>query len=189
MKKHKIIIVAAFAVLVILTGAWLFADNYNKNESNNISAEPQLIPADDDSFAVTISVRCDAVLSNMNLLNKEKHEIVPADGIIFPETVVTAYAGESAFNVLQRELRRARIHMEYRSTPIYNSAYIEGINNLYEYDAGELSGWMYRVNGMFPNYGCSRYQLQSDDVVEWVYSCDLGKDVGGDTAAGGQRDD
>lgn len=61
---------------------------------------------------------------------------------------------------------------------MYNSAYIEGIHNLYEFDVGELSGWMYSVNDWFPNYGCSRYQLQDGDVVEWVYTCDLGEDVG-----------
>ena len=38
---------------------------------------------------------------------------------------------------------------------------------------------MYKVNdGWFPNYGCSRYQLRDGDVMEWVYTCDLGKDVG-----------
>ena len=53
------------------------------------------------------------------------------------------------------------------------------IANLYEFDVGELSGWMYKVNGWFPNYGCSRYLLADGDNVEWVYTCDLGSDVGG----------
>ena len=75
--------------------------------------------------------------------------------------------------------------MEFSVTPIYDSAYIEGIANLYEFDCGELSGWMYRVNGWFPNYGCSRYVLQDGDTVEWLYTCDLGEDVGGGYAAGG----
>lgn len=44
---------------------------------------------------------------------------------------------------------------------MYNSAYIEGINNLYEFDCGSLSGWMYKVNEWFPNYGCSRYVLKT----------------------------
>ena len=39
------------------------------------------------------------------------------------------------FNVLQREMRKAGIHMEFEDTPMYNSAYIEGINNLYELTA------------------------------------------------------
>ena len=38
---------------------------------------------------------------------------------------------------------------------------------------------MYKVNGVFPNYGCSKYTLKNGDVVEWVYTCDLGRDVGG----------
>ena len=70
--------------------------------------------------------------------------------------------------------------MEFSNTPIYNSAYIEGIGNLYERDVGDLSGWMYSVNGWFPNYGCGRYALKDGDVVEWVYTCDLGADVGDD---------
>ena len=151
--------------------------------------EPQDAAVTDESLTVTLSVRCDTLLVNMNLLDKEKHELVPADGIIFPPTAVTAYAGESVFNVLQREMKRNQIHLAFRNTPIYNSAFIESINNLYEYDAGALSGWMYQVNGWFPNYGCSRYSLKDGDVIEWRYTCDLGKDIGGGNAAEGQRDD
>lgn len=47
-----------------------------------------------------------------------------------------------------------------------------------EFSCGALSGWMYRVNGEFPNYGCSRYRLSDGDKIEWVYTCNLGKDVG-----------
>lgn len=45
------------------------------------------------------------------------------------------------FDVLLREMKKNKIHMEFSMTPIYNSNYIEGINNLYEFDAGELQ-WM-----------------------------------------------
>ena len=54
---------------------------------------------------------------------------------------------------------------------------------MYEFDAGELSGWMYRVNGVFPNKGCSAYTLSDGDVVEWLYTCDLGKDIGASETA------
>lgn len=43
----------------------------------------------------------------------------------------------------------------------------------------------YKVNGWYPNYGCSRYQLKAGDVVEWRYTCDLGHDIGGNYAVGG----
>ena len=63
---------------------------------------------------------------------------------------------------------------------MYDSYYIEGINNLYEFDCGSESGWMYKVNGWFPNYGCSAYPLKDGDVIVWCYTCNgLGADVGG----------
>ena len=154
-------------------------------EGKPIPKEPQNAVITDNKLTCTLSVRCDTILQNIKWLNPEKVELVPRDGAILPVTTVSFYEGESVFNVLQREMKKAGIHMEFENTPIYNSAYIEGINNLYEFDCGELSGWMYKVNGWFPNYGCSRYQLKQGDVIEWVYTCDLGVDVGGFSAIGG----
>ena len=133
----------------------------------------------DEEFSCTISISCATILDNSDKLDPEKAELVPEDGVIAAPTVVKFYGGESVFNVLRRFCKENKIHMEFSDTPIYSSAYIEGIGNLYEFDCGELSGWMYRVNGWFPNYGCSRYRLSDGDVVEFVYTCDLGKDVGG----------
>ncbi len=148
-------------------------------EGKPVPIEPEDAVISDKELTCTMSVRCDTILKNIAWLDKEKRELVPSDGIIFEEQTVTFYEGESVFNLLVREMKRNKIHMEFENTPIYNSAYIEGIGNLYEFDCGELSGWMYKVNDWFPNYGCSRYQLKEGDKVEWVYTCDLGTDVGG----------
>lgn len=75
--------------------------------------------------------------------------------------------------------------MESSYTPIYGSYYIEGINQLYEFDGGGQSGWQYCVNGWFPNYGCSSYSVEDGDVIEWKYTCNLGSDVG-NTSMGGE---
>lgn len=152
-------------------------------EGKPIPIEPENVVITDKTFTCTLSVRCDTILNNIGWLDSEKVDIVPKDGVVFAEKTVTFYEGESVFNLLVREMKRNKIHLEFENTPIYNSAYIEGIENLYEFDCGELSGWMYKVNGWFPNYGCSRYQLQAGDKVEWVYTCDLGNDVGGNYSA------
>ena len=132
------------------------------------------------TYTCTFSIECSTILNNLSDLDPNKRELVPSNGVILAPTRVTFYEGESVFDVLQRICREKGIHMESSWTPIYNSAYVEGIHNLYEFDCGELSGWMYRVNGWYPNYGCSRYQLADGEVVEWRYTCDLGKDVGCD---------
>ena len=141
--------------------------------------EPEETVISNEEYTCTLSVSCGTILDNIELLDKEKVDIVPENGVIFAEKTVTFYDGESVFNVLLREMKRNKIHIEFVNTPIFNSAYIEGINNLYEFDCGELSGWMYKVNGWFPNDGCSRYQLKDGDRIEWVYTCDLGADIGG----------
>ena len=163
-------------------------DRITSNDSSVPNSESQIPDSDDGSFTVYLTIRCDTILNNMDMLSREKHELVPADGVILPTTAALAYEGESAFNVLQRETRRARIHMASRFTPFYNSAYIEAINNLYEMDVGELSGWMYKVNDSFPSYGSTRYLLEPGDTVELHYSCDLGRDLGQTGFDGWQRD-
>ena len=127
----------------------------------------------------TISISCATILNNMDKCDESKRGLVPADGVILPAVTVTFSQGESVFDVLQRVCKERKIPMEFSWTPMYNSAYIEGIYNLYEFDVGDGSGWMYKVNDWFPNYGCSRYQVQPGDVICWVYTCDLGYDVGG----------
>ena len=137
-----------------------------------------------NAYTCTFSIECSTILNNLKDLDPDKRELVPVGGVILAPTKVTFYEGESVFDVLQRVCKEKGIHMESSWTPIYNSAYIEGIHNLYEFDCGELSGWMYRVNGWYPNYGCSRYQLVDGEVVEFRYTCDLGKDVGCEWMAG-----
>ena len=141
--------------------------------------EPQDADVDKETaYSCILSIRCDTILDNMDDFNMDKESVLPSDGTIFAEKTVTFYEGESVFDVLLRETKNAKIHMEFESTPMYNSNYIEGIHNLYEFDCGPLSGWMYRVNDWFPNYGCSRYQLNDGDRIEWLYTCDLGRDLG-----------
>lgn len=154
-------------------------------EGKPLPVEPQDAKISDTAYTCTISISCATILDHMDWLDPEKVELVPEDGWILKPVTVTFYEGESVFNVLQRTCKQNSIHMEFENTPMYNSAYIEGIHNLYEFDCGELSGWMYKVNDWFPNYGCSRYQLRDGDVIEWVYTCDLGVDVGGFYAAAG----
>ena len=135
-------------------------------------------PQAGQAYRCTVSISCASILEHMELCSQEKAELVPEDGWLLKPMEVTFREGQSAFDVLQQVCRAQGIHMESTWTPAYNSAYIEGIGNLYEFDCGELSGWMYSVNGVWPDYGCSGYTLHDGDTVVWSYTCDLGRDVG-----------
>lgn len=148
-----------------------------KPEDELIAIPPPVLPEVKEEEqrlpTCTLTVRCDEVLQEPDKLPKEKAEIIPKNGIIFAEKNIPFAENESVFDILQREMREHHIHMEYVKNPMYASAYIEGIANLYEFDCGDTSGWMYAVNGKIPTYGCSQYILQDGDDVVFFYRCSL----------------
>ncbi|WP_040193225.1 DUF4430 domain-containing protein [Clostridium culturomicium] len=54
-----------------------------------------------------------------------------------------------------------------------------------EFDYCQGSGWMYSVNGAFPNYGLSDAVFKDGDVVRIRFTLAYGRDIGGATATGG----
>ena len=127
----------------------------------------------------TVAILCNTILDNIDLLDAGKEAYVPEDGVILAETTVGFETGETAFDVLKRICESMEIQIEYSWTAVYDSYYIEGINHLYEFDCGNESGWMYKVNDQFPNYGSSSYELEDGDKIVWQYTCKgFGADVG-----------
>ena len=187
MKNNKLLIFVLAALLVFSMAAFAGCSKDATPQSTPATgAAPTGNPAgtapegeEGDELTCTIYISCAVLLDNMDILDEDKHELVPADGVILPVTTVTFEEGDDVFTLLQRVCRENKIHLEFSEDPIYSSAYVEGLHNLYEFDGGELSGWYYSANGWFPNYGSSRYVLEDGDVIEWHYSCDMGHDLEG----------
>ncbi|MEG0571308.1 MAG: DUF4430 domain-containing protein [Oscillospiraceae bacterium] len=118
----------------------------------------------------TLSIECKTILEHLDKFNKDKLKILPKDGVIYKQRQLEFNEGDSVFDLLNRETRKNRIHMDFVNTPLYNSNYIKGIANIYERDCGENSGWTYRVNGEFPSCGVSKYKITSGDKIELLYT-------------------
>ncbi len=132
---------------------------------------------------VTIAIRVDTLLKHWDLLDPalQSEKYVPKNGVILKTTKYELLNDkETVWDVLVRATKEHKIQMEYQGANenVYKSVYVEGINYLYEFSAGELSGWMYKVNNDYPNYGSSQYVLKDGDVIEWHYTVDLGRDLG-----------
>ena len=132
---------------------------------------------DDYNYSCTLYVDCKTAV-NSDKLSRSTRSVLPSDGVVIPVTVQGFNEGDSAFDVLKKACGSSGIHLDFTSIPMTGGTYIRGINNLYEFDCGNVSGWMYKVNGEFPNVGCSEYKLKDGDSVEFLYSCDLGADIG-----------
>ena len=156
----------------------------NEQPKPQITEQPkQPIEQPQKKRSVTIAIHVDTLLKNWDLLDPslQSEKYVPPNGVILKTTTYELLSEQdTVWDVLQRATKEHQIQIEYQGANenIYNSVYVEGINHLYEFSAGPLSGWMYKVNGVYPNYGCSQYILKDGDVIEWHYTVDLGRDLG-----------
>lgn len=127
---------------------------------------------------IYISVNCGTILNNMNKLKDGKEYFVPSNGVIMGKTGIKAQKDDTAFDILKRACEEQNIQFEYSYSAGFGTYYIEGINQIYEKDCGTKSGWLYKVNGVFPSEGSSSYKVKAGDVIEFVFTCDMGADVG-----------
>ena len=154
-------------------------DNSRDPSASNGGNEA-LKPAEPENVTVTVEIRCDALSEHMEYLENESiRGYIPSDGVILAKTSYSGTTENTVFDALSTVCRNNDIQLDFEYTPVYESSYIKAIGFLYEFDAGPASGWMFSVNGWYPNYGCSNYYLRDGDVIVWRYSCrGYGSDIG-----------
>ena len=155
-QKRGIAIIVVVSVLLIIFVSVI--DFNNENTKVNVIG------------TVTISIRCDTIVPKSD----ETH--IPKDGIILDVEEFEIEDGDTVYDILNEAAKKHKIHIEINGSS--ETAYVEGIANIYEFDFGDLSGWMYFVNGETKNIGCGKYELKPDDKIEWIYTCDMGEDLG-----------
>ncbi len=170
--KKTCILLAAFITFSIFSAC---GDSSQKDlilpEAKNDYTYTVLDDTKKEGLTCSLEVRCDDAL-NHELLSDEKRENLPEDGAIISKCDIQFTEGASILDILLREAQARKIHIEFAKSPIYNSTYIKGIANLYEFDCGALSGWSYTVNGEMPLVDCSQYIIENGDIISLTYICD-----------------
>lgn len=173
MKKDLIILCAIVLIIVVLISGTKIqtVEEYYLTHIDDIT---------EDSETIFLTIRCDTVLDNWDKLDKnlQDEKYVPADGVILKRTEYVLRKNDTVYDILNRATRYNKIQMESTYNNNFGSNYVQGINHLYEFSCGELSGWMYIVNNEFPNFGSNQYKLKDGDEIIWAYTCDLGRDLG-----------
>ena len=129
----------------------------SKNETTVQTAENQTTEAKQEQSCEFL-ISCKTVLSNKSALQSNYQ--VPSGGKIY-EKKMEFQEGDTVMDVL----KRTGVDIDV------SKGYVAGIDGLYEFDCGKNSGWMYRVNGKFPNYMAGKCKLHDGDKVEWLYTC------------------
>jgi hypothetical protein len=135
-------------------------------------------PAASNTISCTVFVSCSNISNNIDKIDSSKRGLVPGDGVLLPKTTVQLAPGSTAFDALLAATRQRGVHMEYTGSAAAKTVYVEGIGNIYQFDCGSLSGWLYSVNGSYQGVGMSTNSLSNGDAVEVRYTLDLGADLG-----------
>lgn len=165
-RKNLLAVAAAAAVCTVIV---LFTDIQTKEQYYSGSST-----ADENAYGtVTLSIRCDTIVG------KTDSEYVPADGVILDSAEFSISEGDTVFDVLTDAAKTYGIQVENSGGAgnAHGNVYISGINYLYELEYGDLSGWIYHVNGVSPSVNCGEYVLNDGDVIDWLYTCELGYDL------------
>jgi len=174
MKKYLPYIACLLLILTACSPTALGPRNTTTEQTTTSTPTETTAPSPD---VCTLIVSCETVLDNLPALDADKHELIPADGVLF-DAQEALQPGDTVYDVFRRALMRERFHFEVAT--VAGTIYVAGIGNLYEFDCGGTSGWLYRVNGVFQSVSCNQVRVAPGDLLEFVYTCDLGRDVGSD---------
>lgn len=89
---------------------------------------------------------------------------------ILSETTVMVSDGDTVFDQLLKATAAYGISLDYSGSALLQNVYVRSVDGLSEFDFGERSGWMYTVNGTYPQVGAAAYVLQENDAVCWIYT-------------------
>lgn len=169
-RRKKALIPAAVALAAVCGGVWLLDIR---------TPEEYYSGGNDGLLVVEISAECSSVLGKMDSIDRAVNppELIPEDGVVISRCEVSLPEGATAFDALIEAARQQRVRVDYTGASSMGT-YVSGIGGIYEFGFGGLSGWMYRVNGDFPDVSSADITLNPGDIVEFVYTCDLGHDVG-----------
>ena len=112
---------------------------------------------------VTLTVSCGDIAGRDDL----KVEL-PESGIILDSVVMPIAEGDTVLTILNDAAAKYSLLIDRGGSGA--TAYIRAINNIGERDFGELSGWLYFVNGESASVGCGSYRLSDGDVIVWKYT-------------------
>ncbi len=167
MKKDLLIVFALLLIVALLVSGVEIksVEEYYLEHSEDVG---------EGDPSVTLSIHCDLALASERL-DPAIRAALPSDGVILPPTRLRLRDGDSVYDLLSRAVRTHRIRMEISRAA--GAVYVKGIADLYEKDAGDLAGWVFRVGTDAPSRDASSVKPSDGDTVEWLYTLDLGRDL------------
>lgn len=137
--------------------------NTSTNTSSNQSTAPVTTkPATATTPSTTPPIPKPAENVTFSIVGpKERGTIIGASKVSFKD-------GETILDVLLNETKKNNIVVDSRGSGA--TAYVEGIDNIYEFDYGAKSGWVFKLNGVSLTKSVGMIKVKDGDRIECYYT-------------------
>ena len=105
-----------------------------------------------------------AVAEDGQILVTVKVDSSAADGSVSFDQEVAVDEGATAYDAL------VATGLSVNASDSEYGMYVEGIDGLAAGDHGDMSGWMFDINGEMAEESCDKIELADGDTVNWIYS-------------------
>ena len=160
--RKRMLLVVVGCVLIASAAVIAFVDIRTPEEYYSDQSET-------GEITITISADCSEAL-----LYPEKAQrtlLLPEDGYVIAPAEIMLFEGSTAFDALIEAAKELKITVDHTGSAM--GMYVSGIGQLYEFDYGSESGWLYYVNDEKPSLASSGYVLKNGDTVRFSYTTHL----------------
>ena len=116
---------------------------------------------------VSLKVEYTEVIDTLNsaqyAIAPEKRDALAKDGVVLSLENVSFSETDTAMSILLSELKKAKKHYEEKD------GYVSAIDNVYAGDCGNVSGWMFFINGEIAEVGAREYTPKDGDEITFRY--------------------
>ncbi|MBO4818923.1 MAG: hypothetical protein J5528_02185, partial [Firmicutes bacterium] len=124
---------AYLSVILVLAAALFLIHSTNIEKTEDYYSGDYVITG--ETIDCDLAIYCDTVVG--------LKDFIPENGMILERITITVGKGMTALDQLAIAARTYKIQLDLKSD------YVAGIGYIYEKEFGDISGWMYRVNGEY----------------------------------------
>lgn len=130
---------------------------------------------DENSVSCTFTINASLAAKNEEL-DKDVAALLKDDGMLANAKSITVKKGTNAGDAFKAFCKENNIVLNSEDGEY--GLFVKGIGGLDNGACGEMSYWLFKVNGEFSDVGAGSVTVNEGDAFEWIFTCDGGADVG-----------
>ena len=129
-------------------------------------------PAEDAALKVKVTVSFQAAVD----AGYDNAKAISETGVLVDGVEIGLPEGATAYDAVKSACDAAKAPVVKNGEG--EALYIESVSSLSAGDCGDLSGWLFNINGKYGSEGINAAKVADGDAVNLLYTVNMGEDIG-----------